>query len=148
MTGQPPPDIADILAAVREGRIGAASAVAWLEQRQADQRRQARQVRAHATPAMRAGLVRAVDSALAGDDDEFARLFPPSAPLGGHQEYPSHPLIYPGEEQGQRDRQPRTAYAAAAPLSDDELYERLFGPAGDEPGTGDTPDYRKLFGDG
>ena len=62
--------------------------------------------------------------------DEYSALFPPSAPLGapleGHVKYPSRPLIYPGEQQGQRKRQPRTA--AAAPLSDDELYDALFPP--------------------
>ena len=57
--------------------------------------------------------------------------FPPSAPLGpdeGHVDYPSKPLIYPGEQQGQRNRQPQRGYTAAAALSDDELYDRLFGP--------------------
>jgi hypothetical protein len=55
-------------------------------------------------------------------------LFPPWAPLGpelGHQEQPSQSLIYDGEQQGQRSRQPRTAASA---LSDDELYDALFPP--------------------
>jgi hypothetical protein len=97
--------IDDILAAVRERRIGAATAAAWLELRLAEQ---ARQVRAHATPAPRDRVVNALDAAPTGDGgDEFARLFPPSAPLGpelGHEEYRPEPLIYPGEEQGRRNR--------------------------------------------
>lgn len=131
MPADPPLDISDILDGVRAGRLRERSAAALLEQRIAARR----QVRAHATPALRDRLVKAVDSALAGDGgDEYSSLFPPEAPLGasleGHVEYPSRPLIFPGEQQGQRNRQPRTA--AAALLSDDEVYDRLFGPPGQD----------------
>jgi len=123
------PYIEDIVAAVREGRIGAATAAEWLELRAAEHAREARWVRAHATQQMRDRLHSAVDSALSGggSGDEFARLFPPWDPLGPpvdeSGQYPSQSLIYPGEQQGQRNRQPRTAAAA---LSDDELYDVCF----------------------
>jgi hypothetical protein len=123
------PYIDDILATVREGRIGAAAAADWLELRAAEHAREARQVRAHATQQMRDRLHGALDSALfGGSTDEFSRLFPPWAPLGpdlGHEEYPSQSLIYPGEQQGQRSRQPRMAAGA---LTKDEDYDRLFPP--------------------
>jgi hypothetical protein len=128
VAGQPP-DVSDILAAVRERRIGAATAAEWLELRMAEDAREARQVRAHATQQMRDRLHSAVDSALSGGGDEFSRLFPPWAPLGpalGHEEHPSQSLVYDGGSQGQRSRQPRPA--AGAPLSDEELYDRLFPP--------------------
>jgi hypothetical protein len=75
-----------------------------------------------------------VDAALTGDggDDEFASLFPPSAPLGppaGHEEYRPRSLICPGESQGQRSQRNRqSGTAASAPLSDDDLYAALFPP--------------------
>jgi hypothetical protein len=129
MAGQPL-YIEDILAALRERRIGAETAVNWLEMRAADQRRQARQVQAHSNAAVRDLVVKAVDAALAGDGgDEFSQLFPPHDPLGpelGHEEYPGRSLIYEGDNQGQRHRQPRTT--ASAPLSDDDLYAALFPP--------------------
>jgi hypothetical protein len=129
--GDPPLDIEDILAGLRTGRLRERSAAALVEQRLGARR----QVRAHATPALPDRLVKAVDSALAGDGgDEYSALFPPSAPLGpdeGHVEYPSAPLVYPGEDQGKRRRQPRTGYAAAA-LTDDQLYDALFGPLGQD----------------
>ena len=131
MTGQPQPEwVKEITDAVRERRIGADTAGRWLEMRLADQRRQARQVRAHSNQTVRDLVIRAVDSALTGDGgDEFSSLFPPHDPLGpelGHEEYPSQPLIYDGNSQGQRNRKPRTA--ASAPLSDDDLYAALFPP--------------------
>jgi hypothetical protein len=123
---QPPLDIEDILAAVRERRIGAATAAAWLELRLAEQ---ARQVRAHATQQMRDRLHGALDSALAGDaQDEFSRLFPPWQPLGpplGHEEHPSQSLVYDAPDRQGRRPQPRTAASA---LTDDELYDALFPP--------------------
>jgi hypothetical protein len=94
------PYIDDILAAIRERRIGAATALEWLELRAAEHAREARQVRAHATQQMRDRLHGALDSALSGGGgDEFAKLFPPWAPLGpplGHEEYPSRSLIMTG----------------------------------------------------
>lgn len=125
MTGQPPLYLEDILAALRERRIGNETASRWIEMRLADR---SRQVRAHTTPGMVDQVTNAVRQALTGGD-EFGGLFPPHAPLEpeeGHVEYPSRSLIYPGVEQGQRNRQPRTD--AAAPLTDDELYDALFPP--------------------
>ena len=125
MAGQPL-YIEDILAALRERRIGAETAVNWLEMRAADQRRQRRQVQAHSNAAVRDLVVKAVDSALAGDGgDEFSQLFPPHDPLG-HVEYPGRSLIYEGDSQGPRNRQARAT--ASGPLSDDDLYAALFPP--------------------
>ena len=113
----------ELLAGLREGRFGEQTALRWLEGSVAE----ARQVQAHATPALRDRVIKALDSA--DGQDEFAHLFPPSNPLGsGHVEYHSEPLIYSGEQQGQRNRRPRAA-AAAAPLSDDDLFAALFPPA-------------------
>src|SRR6266496_1626608 len=102
MAGQPL-YIEDILAALRERRIGAETAVNWLEMRAADQRRQRRQVQAHSNAAVRDLVVKAVDSALAGDGgDKFSQLFPPHDPLGpelGQEEYPGRSLIYEGDNQ-------------------------------------------------
>jgi hypothetical protein len=56
-------------------------------------------------------LLRLVEQARAAPGDEFAGLFPPSAPLGpdlGAQEYRPQPLIYPGEGKGKRNRTPVT----------------------------------------
>jgi hypothetical protein len=131
VAGQPP-DVSDILAAVRERRIGAATAAAWLELRLAAH---SREVRAHATQQMRDRLHSALDSALSGGSaDEFTRLFPPEKPLGpdlGHQEYRPAPPVYPGEGQGRRSR-PVTSWdgytqASAGEMSDEELYSLLFG---------------------
>jgi len=118
--------IEDILAAVRERRVGAATAAAWLELRLAEQ---ARQVRAHATQQMRDRLHGALDSALSGDaQDEFSRLFPPWQPLGpplGHGEHPGQSLVYDAQDTQGRRPQPRTTASA---LTDDELYDALFPP--------------------
>jgi hypothetical protein len=85
---------------------------------------------------MRSRVLKAVNDALSGDSgDEYANLFPPWQPLGpdeGHVEYRAEPLIYPGEQQGQRNRQPQRGYTAAAPLSDDEVYDALFGAPGQD----------------
>jgi hypothetical protein len=123
------PYIADILSAIREGRIGAATALEWLELRADEHARWARSLRAHATPAMRDRLHGALDSALSGDaQDEFSRLFPPWQPLGpplGHEEHPSQSLVYDAPDRQDRRPQPRTAASA---LTDDELYDALFPP--------------------
>ena len=61
--------------------------------------------------------------------DEFARLFPPHAPLGppqGAEEYPSQSLIYPGEDQGKRTRRVTTwdgYLQAGAPPGPDEMSD-------------------------
>lgn len=168
MTGQPPLYIEDILAALRERRIGNETASRWIEMRLADR---SRQVRAHATPGMVDRVTNAVRQAMTGGD-EFSSLFPPHDPLGpgdGAVEYPNQPLIYDApDKQGNRQvrqgfaspRFPRSMpyasadsrlggfttrinrgetpaprdveviypaqAAAAAPLSDDELYDALF----------------------
>lgn len=128
MPADPRPDISDILDGLRTGRLRESSAAALIEQRLAGQRR----VMAHADPATRRRVLKAVNDALSGDgQDEYSGLFPPSSPLGpelGHVEYPPAPPVYPGEGQGKRNRTPQRGYTAAAPLTDDQLYEALFGP--------------------
>jgi hypothetical protein len=74
--------------------------------------------------------------------DAYSNLFPedyrratvkPGSRLPGAQEYPSQPVIYPGESQGQRGRRPVTSWdgyvtgaaeAEDAPGADD--YDRIF----------------------
>lgn len=131
------PYVDDILAAVREGRIGAATAAEWLELRAAEHARQAREVRAHADQGMRDRVHNAVDSALSGDaQDEYSRLFPPSKPLGPPQSAEEHypgPVIYRGQDQGQRTRRPGASWdgyvTGAVPVDDlpgADDYVRLF----------------------
>ncbi len=124
MPADPRPDISDILDGLRAGRLRESSAAALIEQRLTARRR----VMAHADPAMRSRVLKAVNDALAGDGgDEFAGLFPPHDPLG-HEEHTST-LVYDAPDgQGKRPA-PRASYAAA-PLSDDEVFDRLFGPLG------------------
>jgi hypothetical protein len=134
-------EFSDIVAAVRERRIGPETAAAWLELR-IQAARGSRTVHAHWTPAERDQLMTALDS-LTGD--EFAGLFPPSAPLGpdqGAAEQPNTTAVYPGEGQGRPDRQPVPwesqrgtswdgyTYAAAAPdeMTDEEAAS-LWPPA-------------------
>jgi hypothetical protein len=96
--------IRDILAAVQEQAISAETAASWLEMRIAEAR-QPRPTRAYA-PAYAV-------AASAGDemsDEEADLLFPPRT----------------SEEADGRAR----AVRATAPLSDDELYGRIFGPLG------------------
>ena len=128
MPADPPLYVEDIVAGVWAGRLGERSAAAMIEQRLAAQR----QVMAHAGPAMRNRVLKAVNDALSGDgQDEYSSLFDPAHPLGpelGQEEYTST-LVYPGEDQGKPRRVPRTSYAAA-PLSNDKLYDALFGPLG------------------
>jgi hypothetical protein len=122
MTDDSRPYIDDIRDAAREGRASAATIAAWLEIRQEEHRRE---VRAHADQRMRDRLHSAVDSALSGDTpSRFAHLFPPSKPLGPatHEEEVNESLIYDGEQQGRRSRQPRTAASAG----DDEDYNDAF----------------------
>ena len=120
------PDISDILDGLRTGRLRQASAAALIEQRLTAQRR----VMAHASPAMRSRVLKAVNDALGGGgQDEYSGLFRPSAPLGGGQPVQDGPLIYDTPDGKGKRPQPGTAYAAA-PLSDDELYDALFGPLG------------------
>jgi hypothetical protein len=151
MTGQPPLEVADIAAAAQEGRIGADTAVRWLELRLAEAHG-SRHVRAHWDAATRSQIIDALDSALGGD--QFSGLFPPSAPLGAeHEAEPGRGLVYPGESQGQRDRSPVSwdgyvhaerdylpprPFAAMLPtvedLEDDDLHDYLFGPADEDAG--------------
>ncbi|HEX7269740.1 MAG TPA: hypothetical protein VF256_20275 [Streptosporangiaceae bacterium] len=68
-------------------------------------------------------------------DDEFERLFPPSAPLGpdlGHQEYSSGSLVYDApDRQGKRPQaRPVAAWSPQAPvedMADEGLHRLLFG---------------------
>jgi hypothetical protein len=83
-------------------------------------------------------VTRAVEEALTSPAaDEFAALFPPSAPLG-HEVEPKTSLVYPGESQGPRKRRALSwdgyVNASDAPLSDQELHRRLFGDHKLEPG--------------
>jgi hypothetical protein len=120
------PYVDDIVAAVRERRVGADTALAWLELRSDEHARYVREVRAHADAAMRDRLHSAVDSALSGGtEDEFSKLFDPRRPLGPatHEEEPSESVVYDApDRQGNRAR-PRPAASA---LSDDELFDALF----------------------
>jgi hypothetical protein len=145
------PYIADIIEALREGRVtSAAVAAEWLELRINEHVRAARSVRAHVTQQQRSRLHSAVDDALSGGaQDEFARLFPPSRPLGpplGAEEYHSGPPVYPGEDQGKRARRVTTwdGYTHAGAPAEEELddadYLRVFPEAyrrGTWPGGGD-----------
>jgi hypothetical protein len=60
--------------------------------------------------------------------DEFAGLFPPHDPLGPDLEQQDQPLVY--EPPDRRGNRPPPRAFAAAPMDDDELYDRLFGPLG------------------
>ena len=120
----------DILAAVREGAIGAETAGRWLEMRLAEARR-TRHVRAHFDPATRDRLIRALDDAMAGD--EYAHLFPPSAPLGADTETQDQPLVYgPPDSRGNRSVSRQAAAMSPSPrrvedMEDEELHKLLFG---------------------
>jgi hypothetical protein len=119
----------DILTAVRERSISAATAAEWLEMRLAEAKR-ARQVRAHATPAMRDRLVRALDGALAGGGDEFGHLFPPHDPLGPAPDMQDQPLVH-GPPDSRGNRRTSRKYAAAGEMADEEA-DSLFAPATSE----------------
>ena len=68
-------------------------------------------------------------------DDEFAQLFPPSAPLGpdlGHQEYWSGSLVYDApDKQGKCPQaRPAAAWSPQPPvedMADEDLHRLLFG---------------------
>ncbi len=128
MPADPRHDISDILDGLRTGRLRESSAAAMIEQRLTARRR----VVAHADPATRSRVLKAVYDALAGDGtDEYSALFDPGHPLGpelGHDEYTST-LVYDAPDQKGKRPAPRASYAAA-PLSDDEVFDRLFGPLG------------------
>jgi hypothetical protein len=128
MSPERPYPVDDIVQAIREHRIGADAALAWVELRADEAARESRRVMAHATPALRNRAHKALDAALdGGGTDEFSHLFPPERPLGpplAHEEYPSQSLVYDGGQQGQRSRQPRTAASAG----DDEDYDDAFPP--------------------
>ena len=69
------PYIGDILAAVREGRIGAATAAEWLDLRAAEHAREVRQVRARAV--QQRGRLAPVPGAGEMSDEEADGLLPP-----------------------------------------------------------------------
>ena len=96
------------------------------------------QVHAHSNSDVVRQVTQAVEDALTSPAaDEFAGLFPPSAPLG-HEVEPKTSLIYTGESQGRRMREAVSSdgyvNASDAPLSDEELHHRLFGDHKFEPG--------------
>jgi hypothetical protein len=126
MAGRPPRGWADeIVAALREGRIGNAKAEEWAAVKlgldeapgEFDHLWPGRVQASALTPRPRyfrtAGTPVHARSSGAGPEDEFAALFPPHAPLGDEAE----------PEQGQRRRKT----SASEPISDEDLHRRLFG---------------------
>jgi hypothetical protein len=127
--GQRDPFVQQIIDGVREGRLGARSALALLELRD----HEGRQVQAHATQQMRNQLHRALDRTLAGDtgdteDDgdltDYHRVFDQLEGHTGGQHYapPRRSVIYdaPGR-QGNRQRHT----AATGPQGEDD-YDRIW----------------------
>lgn len=130
-----PEEIAD---GVAEGRFSEATALRLLQHRDECLAAARREVMAHSNAQALQQAHDALDRGHPGaySEDEFTGLFPPSAPLG-HAEEPKTSLIYPGEQQGRRDRSSVTwdGYTRASAstydgLTDDEKQWRaLFGRA-------------------
>ena len=103
------PYIDDIIEAVKQGRVGAATAAEWLELRAAEHAREARRVRARAV--QQRGRLAPVPGAGEMSDEEADGLLPPRT----------------AEEFERRAMLADVRAAAVEDLTDEELYRSLFG---------------------